>query len=179
MRTPRSRLSPLALLTLLLLLPSFAIAEKITTDYDHSADFSHYHTYAWTEGTPVKDQLMDQRIHDNIDQQLVSKGYKKVEDPAQADVLVAYAAAVGQQAQLNTVGMGSWGLGWGTGSQMTSTTANYIPVGALDVRIGDNRTHKIVWRGTAFGTLKDKPEKFAQQIQKSTARMFSKYPPKP
>jgi hypothetical protein len=121
---------------------------------------------------------MDQRIHDNIEQQLASKGYQKVADPEQADVLVAYDAAVGQQAQLNTMGMGGWGRGWGMGGQMATTTVDYIPVGALSVRIGDNKTHKLVWRGTASETLKDKPEKITQQIQKATAKMFAKYPPK-
>jgi len=161
-----------------LLLSGAVFAQKITTDYDHGANFSDYHTYAWTKGTPVKDQLMDQRIHDNIEQQLASKGYQKVADPEQADVLVAYDAAVGQQAQLNTMGMGGWGRGWGMGGQMATTTVDYIPVGALSVRIGDNKTHKLVWRGTASETLKDKPEKVTQQIQKATAKMFAKYPPK-
>jgi hypothetical protein len=178
MRTRSSLPSTFTLLALLLL-PSLALAQKITTDYDHSANFSDYHTYAWTPGTPVKDQLMDQRIHDNIDQQLASKGYQKIADSAQADVLVAYDAAVGKQTQLNTMGMGGWGRGWGMGGQMATTTVDSIPVGALAVRIGDNKTHKIVWRGTASGTLKDNPQKIAQQIQKSTAKIFAKYPPKP
>jgi hypothetical protein len=161
-----------------LLLSGAVFAQKITTDYDHGANFSDYHTYAWTTGTHVKDQLMDQRIHDNIEQQLASKGFQKVADPEQADVLVAYDAAVGQQAQLNTMGMGGWGRGWGMGGQMATTTVDYIPVGALSVRIGDNKTHKLVWRATASDTIKDKPEKVTQQIQKATAKMFAKYPPK-
>lgn len=176
---PRSYLRH-ALPVLALLLASISgFAQKITTDYDHGANFSNYHAYAWTEGTHVKDQLMDQRIHDDVDQQLAAKGYKKVEDPSQADVLVAYDAAVGQQTQLNTMGMGGWGRGWGMGGEMATTTVDYIPVGTLAVRIGDNKTHRLVWRGTASGNLKDEPEKVAQQIQKSTAKMFAKYPPKP
>ena len=168
--------------TFSLLLVFFAVnlatAQKITTDYDHSANFSNYHTYAWTDGTRVKDDLMDQRIRDNVDQQLAAKGLQKVSDPEKADVLVAYDAAVGQQAQLNTMGMGGWGYGWGPMGGMTTTTVDYIPVGALNVKLGDNKTHRIVWRGTASGTIKDKPEKIAEQIQKSVAKMFKKYPPK-
>lgn len=179
MRAARRSLHLASLSLVIFLFCGVSLAQKITTDYDHGANFSDYHTYAWTDGTPVKDQLMDQRIRDNIDQQLASKGYKKVDNPEQADILVAYDAAVGHQAQYNTTGMGGWGWGWGMGSRMSTTTVSSIPVGTLSVRIGDNRTHRVVWRGTASGTLKDKPEKITQQIQKATAKMFSKYPPKP
>lgn len=173
-RTPRRALALLAVC----LLSSLALAQKITTDYDHSADFSTYHTYAWTDGTLTQDPLTDQRIRGNIDQQLTSRGYRKVDDPTRADVLVTYDAALTQRVQFNTAGMGAWEWGWGMGSQITSSAVNYIPPGTLCVRIGDNRTHKIVWRGTASGVLNDKPERIAQQIQRSTARMFSGYPPK-
>jgi hypothetical protein len=153
-------------------------AQKVTSDYDHSATFSNYHTYAWTPGTPVKDQLMDQRIRDNIDQQLVAKGLQKITDPEKADLLVDYDGAVGQQAQYNTMGMGGWGYGWRGGTQMTTTSVSYIPVGTLVVNLGDNKTHKLVWRSTASSTISDNPEKVTKQIQKATAKMFSKYPPK-
>jgi len=169
----RHPIHTLPILTLLLL-STLALGAKISTDYDHSANFSSYHTYAWTEGTPAKDQLLDQRIRDSVDQQLASRGYRKVDDPVQADVLVAYDATIEPQIQPGT-GMGLWGLGWGMGSQLTAT---HTPSGSLSVRIGDNRMHKIVWRGVASGTFKDKPEKIAQQIQKATAKMFSRYPPK-
>src|ERR1700730_2947163 len=97
-----------------LFLTTFAMAQKVYTDYDKSASFSNYHTYAWTEGTSAKNQLMDQRIRENVDQQLTAKGLQKVTDPDKADLVVAYDAAVGQQTQLNTTGMDTWGgVGWG------------------------------------------------------------------
>lgn len=175
MRT--SHLLPTILfLVILLVIP--ATAQKITTDYDYGAGFSSYHTYAWTEGTPVKDQLIDQRICSSIDKQLASKGYRKVSNPEQADILIAYNAAFDQQTQFSTVGIGGWSYGWGMGSQVSSATLNSIPAGFLDVRIGDNRTHQIVWRGTASGILDDKSGKIIGQITQATARMFSSYPPK-
>jgi hypothetical protein len=174
----RNTLHSTLLLLIILSLASITQAQKITTDYDHSTNFSNYHTYAWTEGTRAKDDLMDQRIRDNIDQQLAAKGLQKVTDPEKADVLVAYDAAVGQQQQLNTMGMGGWGYGWRGGGGMTTTTVENIPVGTLAVKLGDNKTHKVVWRGTASGTLSTKPEKVTQMIQKSVQKMFAKYPPK-
>ena len=162
---------------ILICLASTAQAQKITTDYDHSANFSNYHTYAWTEGVQLKNQLMDQRVRDNVDQQLTAKGLQKVDDSAKADLLVSYDAQVTKEPQLNTMGMGGWGRPWGGG--MATTSVNYIPVGGLAVNLGDNKTHRLVWRGTASGTLKSKPDQVAQQIQKSVDKMFAKYPPKP
>jgi hypothetical protein len=164
------------LLALLLVIP--ATAQKITTNYEHGASFSDYHTYAWTEGTPVKDQLMDQSICTSIDKQLASRGYRKVSDPEQADILVAYNAALDQPTQFSTVGIAGWSYGWGMGSQLAATTLNTIPIGVLDVRIGDNRTHKIVWRGTASGISNSKSAKISRQIKDATTKMFSRYPPK-
>lgn len=166
----------------MLLLTTFATAQKVNTDYDKSASFSNYHTYAWAEGgTPVKNQLMDQRIRDNIDQQLTTKGLQKVTEPDKADLLVIYEAAIGQQTQINTTGMGGWGYGWGRygGGGMSTTTVNNIPTGELVVLLGDNKTKKVVWRGTATDTLSDNPDKNTKKVQKATAKMFAKYPPTP
>ncbi|MEG9435484.1 DUF4136 domain-containing protein [Edaphobacter sp. HDX4] len=165
------------------LLATCAMGQKVQTDFDQSANFSNYHTYAWTKGTPVPNQLMDERVISSIDQQLAAKGLQKVTDPETADLLVSYHAAAGHETQLNTTGMGGWG-GWGgyryggMGGMSTTTVTN-IPVGQIVVLLGDNKTHKVVWRGTASDTVSDKPEKNAKKIQKAAAKMFSKYPPKP
>ncbi|WP_263367760.1 DUF4136 domain-containing protein [Edaphobacter bradus] len=169
-------------LLMVLLLTTFAMAQKVNTDYDRAATFSNYHTYAWTAGTPVPNQLMDGRIRDSIDQQLASKGLQKVTDPEKADLIVAYEAALGHETQMNTTDLGGWG-GWGGyryGGMggMSTTTVQNIPVGQLIVLLGDNKTKKVVWRATASDTLSDKPEKNTKKVQKAASKMFKNYPPK-
>jgi hypothetical protein len=159
-------------------------AQKVNTDYDKAANFSSYHTYAWTKGTPAPNPLMDERVINNIDQQLAAKGLSKATDPEKADMLVSYHAAVGHRTQLDTTNMGGWGgwggyRGYGGMGGMSTTTVNNIPVGELIVLLGDAKTHKVIWRGTASDTLSDKPEKNAKKIEKATSKMFSRYPPKP
>ena len=39
-----------------------AWAQKVNVDWDKSANFQGYSTYARTKGTPAKNQLMDERI---------------------------------------------------------------------------------------------------------------------
>lgn len=195
----------LLLAALLLLLPgrAFPHSEKITTDYDHAATFSTYRTYAWTEGTSAKDSLLDQSIRDAVDQQLSARGYHRLVDPNRADVLVSYDVAVGQSSQLNPAGMGTWAWGWGNGGRLVAADveAQSLPAGTLAIRIGDNRTHRIVWRGAASGVLNvaapppqpsrmvgnslressqslvTQPERSSPQVQHCIGKMFSRYPP--
>lgn len=169
-------------LLLALIFVSTAQAQKVNTDYDKAANFSSYHTYAWAKGTPVPNQLMDDRVISAIDSQLAAKGLSKASDPEKADMLVSYHAAIGHETQLNTTDMGGWGgwggyRGYGGMGGMSTTTVSNIPTGQLIVLLGDAKTHKVIWRGTASDTLSDKPEKNAQKIDKATAKMFKKYPP--
>jgi hypothetical protein len=39
----------------------------VDVDYDNSVDFSQYKTYAWMEGTPVPNELMQRRIEAAIE----------------------------------------------------------------------------------------------------------------
>jgi hypothetical protein len=154
---------------------SGSLFAKVTVDWDKSADFTKYKTYAWAKGTPAKNQLMDQRIIDAVDQQLTAKGLQKT-DAASADVIVVYHAAVGEETQLNTTDMGAgWGWRWGGG--MSTTTVDKIPTGQLAVDIGDAKTKKLLWLGSASDTLSDKPEKNTETINKVVKKMFEKFPP--
>lgn len=153
---------------------SVAWAQDVKVDWDRAANFSGFHTYAWTTGTPAKNPLMGQRIVDGIDQRLAAKGLQKVDLNSNPDLIVLYHAATGSDTQVNTMGTG-WGWGWGGGS--STTTVSQIPTGHLSVDIGDAKTKKLLWLGSADDTLSDKPEKNTQKIEKALDKMFKKFPP--
>src|SRR5262245_58306712 len=48
-------------LALLLVISLPAFAQKVTVDYDKAASFTNFKTYAWKEGTPAKNPLMQTR----------------------------------------------------------------------------------------------------------------------
>jgi hypothetical protein len=156
-----------------------AMAQDVNVDFDKTANFSTYKTYAWTAGTPVKNPLMDQRIISAVDGQLAAKGFTKVDASANPDVLVLYHGSVSTETQLNTTNMGGvgWGARWGGG--MSTTTVEKIPIGQLTVDIGDAKTKKLLWLGTATDTLSDKSDKNSQKIDKAVAKLFKKFPPQP
>jgi len=172
------RLSRLAVGLLLFMATGFAaLAQDVKVDYDHSTNFQGYKTYAWGPGTPAKNPLNDQRIIDAVDGQLTSKGFQKVSLDQNPDLVVVYHAKTSTQTQLNTTSFGGWGWGWGYGGGTTTTDVQQIPVGQLSVDIGDAKTKKLLWLGTAGGTIGDNPEKNTERLNKAVAKMFKNFPP--
>jgi len=169
-------------LALLLVISLPALAQKVTVDYDKAASFTNFKTYAWKEGTPAKNPLMQTRITEAIDKELAAKGFKKVDAEQNPDLVVLYHAAVDVETQINTVNMGGY-YGWygpygGVGGGGSSTTyVDKIPVGTLRVDIGDIKNKKLLWQGKAVSNLSDKPEKVEKTINKSAEKMFKKFPP--
>ena len=150
-----------------------AFAQDVNTDFDSSANFASYRTYAWTVGTPSPNPLGEQRIHAAVDQQLAAKGFSMVtESPS---VYIATHVVTKEQQQLNVSGFGA-GPFWGGGIDATARVVTYTQ-GTLAVDIYDATTKQLVWRGTGTGTASDKAEKNTSKIDKALEKMFEKYPP--
>jgi hypothetical protein len=155
----------------LLLLATTAFGQKVTTDSAPNVDWSKYHTYSWTEGTPAQDPLVAQRIVAGIDAQLAAKGLKKVDsDP---DLVVLYHTSTDQQKSLNWSNMGGFGRFGGMGSAQVDT----VITGQLKVDIADFKAKQFLWRGTATDTVSSDPQKLAKKIDKALTKMFQKFPP--
>ena len=61
----------------LLLAPAVIVAQKTSYDYEKTANFAAFKTYAHKAGTPVGQQLIDDRIVAAIETQLAAKGLTK------------------------------------------------------------------------------------------------------
>lgn len=148
------------------LLATIAYAQKVTFDSNPSAPFGSYKTYAWTQGTPASESLMEQRIHSGVAAQLAAKGLTPTD--AMPDLFVATHAVTQDHPQLVVNGFG-WGLGG------TASVENYT-VGTLVVDLYDAKTRQTVWRGVATDSVSDKPQKNAERVNKALEKMFAKYP---
>src|SRR5260370_14275845 len=84
-------------------------AAKVTTDYNHSADFSQYKTYSWLK-VEAGDPLWPDRIRAAVDAQLAAKGLTKV--PTGGDVSIAAFGTTQNQPRMETFYTG-FGGGWG------------------------------------------------------------------
>jgi hypothetical protein len=177
MRTRKMRIATFAT-CVLTLLATMALAQSVTYDYDRTASFSNYKTYAWTRGTELTDELNHARVVRAIDAALVAKGLARVEAGANPDVLVAYHASFEKNLEISgsAHGWGPFGLG---GDRTGSARVEPIVVGTLVVDISDARTTAIVWRSLASSDIRptDKPESRDKKIAKATEKMFKNYPP--
>jgi len=147
-----------------------AMAAKVSVYWDKSADFTQFLTYAWAKGTPASNPLIDQRIIANVDSELIARGFKKVDAPENADLIVFYHAAVGTETELNPTSIAGWGWRWGDES------IDKIPVGQLVVDIGEAKTRKLLWMGSASDVLNE-PEKNADKLKEAVSDMFKQFPP--
>jgi hypothetical protein len=176
------RAGPLVGIATLALLGTQAAAQDITYDYDKSADFTRFKTYAWVRGTEVKDPLNHRRIVLAIDAQLAAKGLSKTDQAGKPDLLVTYHVALEQEKQINGYGTGgTWGtVRWG-GMSSGSARVQTITVGSLAVDLVDAQAGAIVWRGIASKDLDDgaSPEKRDKNMNKAAEKLFKNYPPKP
>ena len=177
----------LAGLAALMLLPSVAAAQKTSYDYNKSANFAGYKTYATKPGTPVGQQLIDDRIENAIDTALAAKGFTKT--TSNPDVFVVYHVAFDKQKDISTFssgyggGYGPYGWGWGGGGWAGGTTTTQvrdIVVGTLVIDMADAKKGEVAWRGMGVKEVdtQAKPEKRDKSINKAVEKIFKNYPPK-
>ena len=91
-----------------LLLSTITFAQSINFDFDKSANFRRFRTYAWIPGAAVPDALNHDRIIDALEAQLALKGLMKIDREGGPDLYVAYHAAFDRD--LEVTGFSS---GWG------------------------------------------------------------------
>jgi len=169
----------------LLVAPALVVAQKTSYDYEKTANFASFKTYAHKPGTPVGQSLIDDRIVAAIDTQLAAKGLTRAaSDP---DVFVVYHMAFDKEKDISTYssgtgGYGAYGWGWGGGwaGGTTTTQVRDILIGTLVIDMADARKGQLVWRGMGVKEVNTqaKPEKRDSSINKAVEKMFKNYPPK-
>jgi hypothetical protein len=176
----------LAGLAALVLLPVLAAAQDVTYDFNKSANFAAFKTYAMKDGTPVGQQLIDDRIVAAIDSAMAAKGFTKA--TANPDVYVVYHVAFDKQKDISTFSSGygggygpyGWGWGGGWGGTTTSTQVRDILVGTMVIDMADAKAGQLAWRGMGVKEIdtQAKPDKRDKSIKKAVDKIFKNYPPK-
>jgi Domain of unknown function (DUF4136) len=166
-----------ALVGVVLLACSSAMAQAVTYNAAPDANFSKFKTYKWVRIDRVEypDQIIDSQIKQSIDAQLASKGFAKSEND-NADLYVAYQLSINQEKQWNAYG---GGMGWRMGGGMASATSSTIQIGTLGFDVYDQAGKQLIWRGSATKTLnppKD-PDKRQKNLDKAVAKLLKGFPP--
>ena len=163
-------------LALMMAVANIAFAQKVTTDFNKSADFTPYKTFMWIKEPKTTNPLVRQHVIDDVNAALAAKGLQLV--TSNADLCIAAHAATQQERTLNTFydGFGG-GWRWGGGFGSATTTTSTYEVGTLVVDIFDAKTKEAIWRGTSSKTLSDNPQKNAETLNKAVEKMFKDFPP--
>ncbi len=158
----------------------------VNADYDTSADFTKYKTYAWLDQVlpPEKipkdlgasNDITDRRIRAAIDEEMAAKGFTATtSDP---DLVIFYHVGVEDKVDVTDWGYSyaSTGRYWGWNTRNVDTYD--YQEGTLIVDFVDARSKVLVWRGAAQKVLESlTPEETDQAVKDIVKQVMALYPP--
>jgi hypothetical protein len=160
-------------------------AQQVHIDYNPTADFGSYHTFAWHDTPTIsiydENPLNHSRIKHGVEYYLIKAGM--VEDTEDPDLYVTYYGEVDSDFEVNTLAAAGyniptdweWDPYWGNAAGTQTTTSTIRKAGTVVIDIWDARTSKMVWRGTMSAVLDDNPKKTAKKIEKGIKKMVEKW----
>jgi hypothetical protein len=160
---------------LAVLAAGLAIAQKVTVEFDQSADFQRYHTFALRDGQlnsrypALNSDLVKKNLDNSIIHYLAAKGLTEV--TGRADLNVRYHFGSARRTEVERYPAGWRGLG---------TRAVRVPYteGTLVIDLRDAGMHLLVWRSIAYEDNGD-PDRIARKLDDMVKKSIGKYPPKP
>jgi Domain of unknown function (DUF4136) len=151
----------------------------IASDYDRSAQFSTLHNFTLIvrPHASLQSALVEQQTYDAIKEELTSKGFTYVLDPAQADFAVDF--SVGAQDRLGaksypTHYTGPWGPGaWGNEVDVRRFQQGTLAIDAFDVHSG-----RAIWHGVAEKELSQSEMEHSEEpIREAVTAVLVRFPP--
>jgi hypothetical protein len=172
---------------------------KVITDFDPSAEFSEFRTFAFTgltdrdQGGALDNSLMRKRIEEIVGWQLTAKGLRQVNVEDRSDLLVHFWVGVKDKQRVESTGMtaGAYGgrYGWGAGASYggrygagagyagSGVTTYEYQEGTLIVDLAESSKKELVWRATIVAILRGSPEENLELANKGVAKAFEDFPP--
>ena len=159
-------------LLLTLCVTCFCSTLRITVDFDRSADFTKYRTFAFAPGTPARNELTQARIEQGVARELTALGMIAV-DRGHPDLLVSTHAVVEHERRVETI---VWGYGCRWGGGVVETTVTNVPVGTLIVDLVDRAQNCLIWQGRATDTIAADSRAREEQLNAALRGMFESFP---
>ncbi len=161
---------------------------KVTTDYDHAANFSEYKTFAVYDLKAQQgqvNQLNVDRVAKAIRNEMLAKGFTESSNP---DLKVNAVSILKNKTSVsaNTDFYGYGGMYrpygyWGGGAMMggantTFNTYDYVD-GSLVIDIVSTKTDKLVWQGIGNAEIDSRPDNPEQFINDAIKKILAGFPP--
>lgn len=160
----------------------------VRTDFDPTADFTTFRTYAFAgmtdlnQGGVLDNSLVRKRLEQMVGEQLSRKGLREVAVGDQPDLLVHYWIGLKEKQRVESTGptVGMYGRRgpYGYGAGYSGVTTYEYTEGTLILDLVTPAKNELVWRGTVVGTLTDSKEKNLQMTGDAIVKAFEEYPPK-
>jgi hypothetical protein len=163
---------------ILLFLVASCSSIRVTTDYDTTADFSKFKTFAFYKKGIDKAEISDldkRRILKAVESEMLAKGFTKSDEP---DLLVNIFAKSTQKVDVYNdsfyYGWHPWYYGPNFGTQISKYTE-----GTLFIDLIDANKKELAWQGIGSGALSTSGNvaKKEEKIKEFVAEIMAKYPP--
>jgi hypothetical protein len=163
------------------LLGVIAFAQKVSYDFDRTADFSKFKTFGFKEGTRSGNPLVDDRIERAISAALAARGI--TEDESSPDLYVVTHITFDKQKDITAYSTapayGFYGWHWGGGWSTTDVRVREIVMGTLIIDMADATKGDLIWRGIGVKEVKStrKHESVDKNVYDAVTNVLKHFPP--
>ena len=151
---------------------SFAMAQQVSVNYNHEANFTQYHTYAWGSNNKnaIQNSILAQVAQQDIESAMSAKGLQKVQESQNPDLVLTASGGEREQTSYN-----AWGMR-GIGGGMGGITPEQNVISTMVVSLYDTKKQELVWRGIAQDTLSNNGNKNQKEVNNAVNKMFKQWP---
>jgi hypothetical protein len=153
----------------------------VSIDYDRSADFARYRTFAFFPDRTLDDPSLRVPFERAIAEALEAKGFRRLPDGEAPDLRVAIRGSVDRRSEIEmaTYGLGLYGSAAG-GATVDRVPVREVPVGTVVVDLVDARKDALVWQGIVAAALLPSPTPSDRErnIGRAVRKLFSGFPPR-
>jgi hypothetical protein len=153
----------------------------VTNDYDHTADFSQFHTYKIVQleqQYQALSQFNQTRVINAVNAQMLAKGFTQSENP---DMLVNITSILKNKQEIvaNSYGYGGGyrPYAWGGGNMSTTVNVQNYTAGSLIIEVANASTKKLLWEGIGNQDIDQPSSNPEQAINNAVQKIMASFPP--
>jgi Domain of unknown function (DUF4136) len=153
----------------------------VTNDYDHTANFSQFHTFRIVkleQQYQALSQFNQTRVINAVRAQMLAKGFTEAEN---ADMLVNITSIMKAEKEIvaNSYGYGGGyrPYAWGGGNMSTTVNVNNYVAGSLIVEVANAATSKLIWEGIGNQDINSPSSDPEKAINTTVQKIMASFPP--
>jgi hypothetical protein len=165
----------------LILISSCGPTLTVTNDYDHTANFSQFHTYKIVQleqQYQALSQFNQTRVINAVNAQMLAKGFTQSENP---DMLVNITSILKNKQEIvaNSYGYGGGyrPYAWGGGNMSTTVNVQDYQNGSLIIEVANASTKKLLWEGIGNQDIDQPSNNPEQAINNAVQKIMASFPP--